>query len=176
MKTLFLDFCPKIRHVLRKNKIEFITFYRCHTHFSPFVRKSWFEGGEGQNFQVPVWARSILVNGILYLGLFSPLDITSSKYRNGEFNFVSCSNLSRSLGIMYHMLIHGPKRFWPVPCVIGGFIRGTSTSTFRHKTWWWWWWWWGGVGTHSTKHSFTGKRKKMSIAAIKRNKFYFIFP
>ena len=133
--------------------------------------------GQNHKIRISVWGQSILVNGILYLRLFSHLDITSSKYRNGEFNFVSCSNLSRSLGIMYHMLIHGPKRFWPVPCLIGGFIRGTSTSTFRHKTWWWWWWlWWGGVGTHSTKHSFTGKRKKMSIAAIKRNKFYFIFP
>ena len=133
MKTLFLDFCPKIRHVLRKNEIEFITFYRCHTHFSPFVRKSWFEGGEGQNFQVPVWARSILVNGILYLGLFSPLDITSSKYRNGEFNFVSCSNLLQWLRIMYNMLIHGPTRFWPLWCPIRGFIRGFSHPT-RHTS------------------------------------------
>ena len=140
------------------------------------VVTKWSPSGQNHKIMISVWGRSILVNGILYLRLFSHLDITSSKYRNGEFNFVSCSNLSRSLGIMYHMLIHGPKRFWPVPCLIGGFIRGTSTSTFRHKTWWWWWWWWGGVGTHSTKHSFTGKRKKMSIAAIKRNKFYFIFP
>ena len=131
MKTLFLDFGPKIWHVLRKNEIEFITFYRCHTHFSPFVRKSWFEGGEGQNFQVPVWARSILVNGILYLRLFSHLDITSSKYRNDEFNFVSCSNLRRSLGIMYNMLIHGPTHFWPLWCPILDFIRGFSHPT-RH--------------------------------------------
>ena len=59
--------------------------------------------------------------------LFSHLDITSSKYRNGKFNFVSCSNLSRSLGILYHMLKHCPKRFWPD----WGFYKGYQYEYFQ---------------------------------------------
>ena len=74
----------------------------------------WSLGGQNHKIMISVLGRSILVNGILYIRLFSPLDITSSKYRNGEFNFVSCSNLRRSLGIMYNMLIHGPTHFWPL--------------------------------------------------------------
>ena len=91
----------------------------------------WSLGGQNHKIMISVYGQSILVNGILYLGLFNPLDITSSKYRNDEFNFVSCSNLRRSLGIMYNMLIHGPTRFWPLWCLIGGFIRGFSHPT-RH--------------------------------------------
>ena len=75
------------------------------------------------------WVGSILVNGILNLRLSGCSSITSSKYRNVEFNFVSCSNLRRSLGIMYHMLIHGPTSFWPFWCPIGSFIRGFSHPT-----------------------------------------------
>ena len=41
-ENAFLDLRPEIRYVLRKNMIEFITFYCCYTHFFPFARKSWF--------------------------------------------------------------------------------------------------------------------------------------
>ena len=91
----------------------------------------WSLGGQNHKIMISVWGQSILVNGILYLRLFSHLDITPSKYRNGEFNLVSCSNLCWSLRIMYNMLIHGPTRFWPLWCLIGGFIRGFSHPT-RH--------------------------------------------
>ena len=120
--------------------------------------------------------------------------ITSSKYRNVEFNFVSCSNLRRSLGIMYHMLIHGPTSFWPFWCPIGSFIRGfshpTSHSGLRESEY-------SSNKSKVTLHEFTfnfcfiaailiffcplitisyeffraqftGKRKSMSIAAIKQ--------
>ena len=90
----------------------------------------WSLGGQNHKIMISVWGQSILVNDLLYLRLFSHLDITPSKYRNGEFNLVSCSNLCWSLRIMYNMLIHGPTRFWPLWCLIGGFIRG-----FNHPTW-----------------------------------------
>ena len=51
----------------------------------------WSPSGQNHKIMISVWGQSILVNGILYLRLFSHLDITSSKYRNGKFNFVSCS-------------------------------------------------------------------------------------
>ena len=91
----------------------------------------WSLGGQNHKIMISVWGQSILVNDLLYLRLFSHLDITPSKYRNGEFNLVSCSNLCWSLRIMYNMLIHGPTRFWPLSCLIGGFIRGFSHPT-RH--------------------------------------------
>ena len=91
----------------------------------------WSLGGQNHKIMISVWGQSILVNDLLYLRLFSHLDITPSKYRNGEFNLVSCSNLCWSLRIMYNMLIHGPTRFWPLWCLIGGFIRGFSHPT-RH--------------------------------------------
>ena len=93
--------------------------------------KWWSPSGQNHKIMISVLGQSILVNDILYLRLFNHLDITPSKYRNGEFNLVSCSNLCWSLGIMHHMLIHGPTRFWPLWCLIGGFIRGFSHPT-RH--------------------------------------------
>ena len=75
------------------------------------------------------WVGSILVNGILNLRLSGCSGITSSKYRNVKIDVVSCPNLRRLLGIMYHMLKHGSTRFWPFWWLIWGFIRGFSHLT-----------------------------------------------
>ena len=66
---------------------------------------------------------------ILNLRLSGCSGITSSKYRNVKIDVVSCPNLRRLLGIMYHMLKHGSTRFWPFWWLIWGFIRGFSHLT-----------------------------------------------
>ena len=81
-------------------------------------------GGRNNKIMISVWGWSILVNGILYLRLFSHLDITSSKYRNVEFTSFLAQTCASHLGSCITCCYMAPCVFGHFDACLGGFIRG----------------------------------------------------
>ena len=106
---------------------------RSNKHTTPVIKLNWMKT---DSVEMLWWWWGQYLNPSATTQTFQPFGYHIFKIPKRRIYFVSCSNLRQSLGIMYHMLLHGPMRFWPLWCLFGGFYKGFWSSEETHLSPW----------------------------------------